>query len=351
MEKPDLTVAVAIYNVEKYLEECLESIIGQLDDGMELLLVDDGSTDSCGAICDRYANRDSRITVVHQENGGLSAARNTALERAAGEWIVFVDGDDRLPKNALADMRRYCHDAAQLVIFDYADFDEHGMYRRCPRHDSFVMDTPEALRQYRADILSPAQAAMTGKIVYGQCMTSWGKLWRMSHIRQYGLRFDTRIRKSEDSAFAFAASRGMNRILAADRCVYEYRRNRSSIMRRFAPQAPEQYRVLTSAVGQDMAVHGETEDPLLMQSFFDFCADGLRSALRQTLFHADCRWKRKERLAQLRELGQADWVRAAAEHNTTSPLLRWMKAGKYGRIDLYCRLSRWLRLARNGFLE
>lgn len=112
MEKLDFTIAVAVYNVASYLEECVESIIRQLGGGIELLLVDDGPTDSCGAICDRYAQKDSRITLIHQENGGLPAARNTAMERASGEWIIFVDGDDRPPENALSDMKQYSQDIA-----------------------------------------------------------------------------------------------------------------------------------------------------------------------------------------------------------------------------------------------
>lgn len=101
---PKISVIVPVYRVEKYLPRCVESILAQTFSDFELWLVDDGSPDRCGALCDAYAVQDSRIRVIHQENGGLSAARNAALERAAGEWIAFVDSDDRIAPEHLQSM-------------------------------------------------------------------------------------------------------------------------------------------------------------------------------------------------------------------------------------------------------
>lgn len=97
-----LSIIVPVYNVEKYLHECLESILGQKFTDYELILVDDGSTDRCGTICDDYARKDARIRVIHRENGGLSAARNTGLDTAQGDYIAFVDADDHIGKGFLA---------------------------------------------------------------------------------------------------------------------------------------------------------------------------------------------------------------------------------------------------------
>lgn len=91
-----ISVIVAVYNIEKYLSRCIDSILAQTYKELEILLVDDGSTDSSGKICDVYAEKDSRIHVIHRENGGLSAARNTGIDQATGEYIAFVDGDDWL---------------------------------------------------------------------------------------------------------------------------------------------------------------------------------------------------------------------------------------------------------------
>ena len=93
-ESPLISVIVPVYKVEEYLARCVDSILGQTYRNLEILLVDDGSPDRCGAMCDEYAARDSRIRVLHKENGGLSSARNAAIDVARGEYIGFVDSDD-----------------------------------------------------------------------------------------------------------------------------------------------------------------------------------------------------------------------------------------------------------------
>ena len=93
-EQPLISVIVPVYNVAEYLPECVDSIINQTYKNLEIILVDDGSTDACPDICDEYAKRDSRIRVIHKKNGGLSDARNVGLDICTGEWIGFVDSDD-----------------------------------------------------------------------------------------------------------------------------------------------------------------------------------------------------------------------------------------------------------------
>lgn len=91
---PTISVIVPVYNVEPYLRQCVDSILGQTFRDFELILVDDGSPDGCPAICDEYAKMDSRVKVIHKENGGLSSARNAGLDVAKGKYIAFVDSDD-----------------------------------------------------------------------------------------------------------------------------------------------------------------------------------------------------------------------------------------------------------------
>ena len=102
LSTPLVSVIVPIYNVEEYLKECLDSIICQTYRYLEIILVNDGSTDQCGKICDEYSMLDNRIQVVHQCNRGLSAARNAGLDVARGEYISFIDSDDYLDKHFIA---------------------------------------------------------------------------------------------------------------------------------------------------------------------------------------------------------------------------------------------------------
>ena len=99
MNNPLISVIVPIYNVERYLKACVDSIVNQTYSNLEIILVDDGSPDKCPEICDEYAKRDKRIKVIHQENGGLSAARNAGINVVRGEFLTFIDSDDFVSKN------------------------------------------------------------------------------------------------------------------------------------------------------------------------------------------------------------------------------------------------------------
>ncbi|HJA50079.1 MAG TPA: glycosyltransferase, partial [Candidatus Fusicatenibacter intestinipullorum] len=94
IEKVKISVIIPVYNVEKYLKRCLDSVINQTYKNLEIILIDDGSTDNSGKICDEYAQKDERIIVIHKENGGVSSARNKGLDICIGDYISFIDSDD-----------------------------------------------------------------------------------------------------------------------------------------------------------------------------------------------------------------------------------------------------------------
>lgn len=123
-----LSIIIPVYKVEAYLRECLDSIAGSPSDCWEAILVDDGSPDGCPQICDDYARRDRRFIVIHQENGGVAAARNAGLDVARGEWIWFVDSDDVVDMRQVGWMQRWLeeHKEADLVMFDLQNF-SYGM--------------------------------------------------------------------------------------------------------------------------------------------------------------------------------------------------------------------------------
>ena len=100
-ENPLISVIVPVYKVERYLNRCVDSILAQTYQNLEIILVDDGSPDRCGAICDEYAKKDSRICVIHQENRGVSAARNTGLDACTGQFVTFVDSDDYIEQDLI----------------------------------------------------------------------------------------------------------------------------------------------------------------------------------------------------------------------------------------------------------
>lgn len=127
-ERPLVSVIVPVYNVERQLDRCVSSIVGQRYDNLEIILVDDGSPDGCPAKCDAWAERDSRITVIHQKNGGLSAARNAGLDIMTGAYVAFVDSDDYVESDYISRMLDAAkkHDA-DMVVCSICHEDEHAV--------------------------------------------------------------------------------------------------------------------------------------------------------------------------------------------------------------------------------
>ena len=124
-EKPLLSIIVPVYDVERYLPKCIDSILAQTFTDFELILVEDGSPDNCPALCDAAAARDARIRVIHQKNGGLSAARNAGLDTARGEWVAFVDSDDTITPDFCEKLYAAVQDTgAQMVVCNYRQVDE-----------------------------------------------------------------------------------------------------------------------------------------------------------------------------------------------------------------------------------
>ena len=111
-----VSIIVPVYNVEKYLDECVKSILAQTYSNIEIVLVDDGSKDTSGSMCDEYKKHDDRIVVVHKENGGLSSARNAGMENASGDYYIFVDSDDTISPDMVEEMVKKAKDKRFLFF-------------------------------------------------------------------------------------------------------------------------------------------------------------------------------------------------------------------------------------------
>lgn len=206
---PTISVIVPVYNAEKYLSRCIDSILVQTFTCFELLLVDDGSTDCSGRICDEYAKRDTRIRVIHKENGGVSSARNLGLDNAKGEWICFCDSDDwlyssntfDLPFEALRD------NFVDIIEFPYS---RNGVFDKI--HEQLIRGKSNVNKYYANNFHNEL----------------WGRLfsWKLVSNR----RFDEDLKIGEDVFFFLLCCNSINTLFLSSNGGYRYFRNGDSVM-------------------------------------------------------------------------------------------------------------------------
>lgn len=209
MENCLVSIIVPAYNVGKYIEKCVMSILRQTYTKIELILVDDGSKDSTPVIIDRLASIDDRVRTIHKHNGGVSTARNRGIEASKGQYLVFVDGDDYLASD-------YVEYMLSLVKLENADF---GLSTDC-----FVLDTESQTSAEVKRIMTSAEATalLIGPRVIVGC---WNKIFKRQFVLDNNLSFSTSLFYGEGLTFITDAAQRANKVVVGNRKVYYYRRN------------------------------------------------------------------------------------------------------------------------------
>lgn len=212
-----ITVVVPIYKVEEFLPTCVESIIRQSYKNLELILVDDGSPDKCPQICDEYKNKDSRIKVIHKQNGGLSDARNEGLKIATGEWITFIDSDDYVGINFLEKLYSSAtRVGADISICDYqAVSDDTGIEKEETNIE--VFDNVKCLEE----MYHPQK--------HGMEFVAWGKLYRTALFKKNKIEYPVG-KIHEDTFTTYKLIYAAAKIVFCNASEYFYRQREASIM-------------------------------------------------------------------------------------------------------------------------
>ena len=220
--KPKISIIVPIYNVEKYLEKCISSLLNQTFSDFELILVNDGSPDNCGKICDSFKEKDSRIKVLHLENGGVCRARNKGMELATGDFYVFVDSDDWVEKN-------YCSELYRLLISENADIsiieasyenlDGEVIFQK-PTSSEKVFDGNRALVLLLED-----------KVLQSH---PWGKLYKVSFLKN--INFPENLKCFEDYSTLFKVFDKAIKVVKSNEKLYHYIQHDDSLSHNLSPE-------------------------------------------------------------------------------------------------------------------
>lgn len=214
MEQPKISIVIPVYNVEPYLHRCLDSVIGQTYQNLEIIIVDDGSTDASGLICDEYAEKDNRVLVIHTDNNGAFAARNCGLDAAKGEYIGFVDADDWLDadmyKTLMALTMEYNADIAQCEMANEGSYQQIRL-QRLGKDTVFIGNA-----MTRAVFLEEITHGIINKLFRRKCFD--------------GFRFDTEYYHL-DAVFLADVRLYCNTFVRTDKALYHYNTTNSSITR------------------------------------------------------------------------------------------------------------------------
>lgn len=202
-----ISIIVPVYNAEKTLTRCIESIINQSYACWELFLINDGSTDSSPRICEEFAERDNRIKVISKVNGGVSSARNAALSLVTGEWLTFVDSDDWVEESYLENLLKYVSDTVDLVISYATICDGRSSFREKYSSRMITRDSFEEMFMYND---------------MNWHTSPWGKLYRMTIIRQEKLNFCEGMHIGEDALFLYSFMLVSRNIFITEHTDYHY---------------------------------------------------------------------------------------------------------------------------------
>lgn len=243
-----LSVIIPVYKTEKTICECVDSVLREIPENSEIILVDDGSPDLCPRICDEYAKQDMRIRVLHQENGGLSTARNAGLEIAKGKYVFFIDSDDYIEKDYFTFLLKHDSD---LVISNFIAFYQDGAPDfTIPINEDEYEDVQQFLKKF--------------ELYFGTLFNfAWGKLYRRDIIEKYCLRFQNGVSMVEDVLFNVSYYRVIKTISIEKDAILRYRQISGTLSKSFQKETFAWYILSYSEVKKLL------EDAKIFQDVYD----------------------------------------------------------------------------------
>ncbi|KFI57311.1 glycosyltransferase [Bifidobacterium cuniculi] len=218
-----ISVIIPLYNQERYIQDCLASLAAQTMDDFEVIIVDDGSTDSSAELAADFAAQDSRFTLMRQANAGVSTARNRGLDQATGQWVCFVDPDDSVDKDYLATLLAASAEQQDIdiVMSTCVALTDDGEVRQHFFPESFVAHTAQDKERLFHQLIDGAFEQSDGFVT--AIGVPWGKLYRRDFLAEHDLRFDPALPRMQDNLFNMEAFQHARAITYLDYAGYRYR--------------------------------------------------------------------------------------------------------------------------------
>ncbi len=322
MKEPKVSIVIAVYNVEQYLERCLMSVTGQTWENIEILLIDDGSPDACPRLCDEWAERDGRIRVIHKENAGLGMARNTGIEHATGEYICFFDSDDYISLNTVEHaVERALAARADTVVFGVSVMNSElcETRRYIPTVGERIYEGEAVREEFLPEFIAPDPHGDGTRTFY---MSAWVLMYSTELIKRTGFRFASeREIISEDVYSLLSYFRYSDRVAVLPEALYRYCENGASLSRSYRADRCEKIRhfYLSSLELCGRLGYGEEIKHRITKPYLAFTISALKGEVRAAK-------NRKTALERVRSIAEDEVLRGVLEYN------------KHDRVSLTRRL-------------
>lgn len=298
--KPRISIIVPVYNVKQYLQECVESLVNQSYENIEIILVDDGSTDGSEKICDAYSEKYSNVITIHQKNAGVSQARNNGIRKCTGEWITFCDSDDWCDLKMCENIAKRLDDNVDILVWGFTYY-ENGVYSK---KEKIVMNN---LLVYKGDDTKLLQldlfttkfdekAIGDTNVILGTC---WGRLYRKNIILKNNIVFIDGLHPHEDSFFNFLAFEYARNIHVLHESYNFYRIIGTSGCQRYKPHEGDCINNAIELLNSYITKYGYISDERFKAAFSSYCLTLFRIYLRN-LTHPDNPQTDKEKIETLK---------------------------------------------------
>lgn len=298
--KPKVSIIVPIYNVEKYLIKCVDSLVNQTLKEIEIILVDDGSPDNCPKICDDYAKKDTRIKVIHKQNAGVSAARNTGIEVATADWLAFVDADDWVEEDMFEEAyKRTINNDVDMVLFNfYSNYEKSEIINKKIPQEDFITEDKNIIEQLKLSVLHPMFAPYHTQFA---CMAApWNKIFKASIIKENNIKFPLEVKGIfDDGLFNLYYYDYVKKIDFFNKPLYHYRRLSTSIVNKFKQNKLEVNQAIFHKIEEYVEQHNA--DELLKSAYDSRVVMYLYITINTYFFNKDNPKSLKEKIVDLKE--------------------------------------------------
>lgn len=234
------SIIIPVYNAEQHLDQCINSLLNQTINNFEIIIVNDGSTDSSPQLCQQFADADQRINIINQNNQGPSAARNTALQKATGDYILFVDADDWVETNYLSTIDNTLHNNPNIDLLFFSEI--RHFHDGCINIFSSGENTLYTKKDIQNEIIRLIQNASKHPY-FG---FTWNKVFRRSIITQNNIRFNEQLRTREDEVFSMTYAMHITSLKTIFAPIYNYRISPTSLTQ--TKKQPEEYFYYANAI-------------------------------------------------------------------------------------------------------